>query len=519
MRWLSRVVSVVVMIIVVVGAFALLRSKMPATHVGGHFDAFARFRDGSRLAVGSPVMIAGVRVGEVSRLTVEGTFARVDMVLVDKLSIPFDSWITKKTESAFGDSYLEIIPGGGEEGASPVRMLKSGEQIVHVLEGGSTDTVLRSIARTMPKIDRGLDAIHDFALDTRKWSSGAFEDGINGADRWITEGHLEKPLAAADRAMERFESGTTRAAAAIADAKPDVNRTFDRIDRGITSARRQMKDIKAGLHDGLAGARDGVDRIDPTIEQIHDVVSAIDEGRGDDFKGQLGRLVNDPELGETLDDFAQGGRDASAGLDAFKSWIGLRSEWNFFSGVPRFYVTAELRARNDKFYVIEGSKSGQGALAQDHLADVINAQAYRRYTEIDEGIRITAQIGKRIGMLQLRGGVKESTFGFGADVLLNHGSLKFSADVFGGFDRTPRVKLAGALEVFRSVYILGGVDDLLNAPGELNIETGNTAVPTYFSTLRYGRDYFLGATLQFSDADLATLVRIYGALLVGLALR
>ena len=36
--------------------------------------------------------------------------------------------------------------------------------------------------------------------------------------------------------------------------------------------------------------------------------------------------------------------------------------------------------------------------------------------------------------------------------------------------------------------------------------------------MRYGRDYFLGATLQFTDADLASLARIYGALLLGLAI-
>ena len=37
----------------------------------------------------------------------------------------------------------------------------------------------------------------------------------------------------------------------------------------------------------------------------------------------------------------------------------------------------------------------------------------------------------------------------------------WDACTFGSFDRTPRLKLAGALEVFRSTYILAGVDDAL----------------------------------------------------------
>src|SRR5437660_1244882 len=144
---------------------------MPKTQVGQDYRLWALFRDASRLAEGSPVVIAGVRVGEVEKLTVVGDLARVDLRLrhqkrpkfPDGLEIPADSWITKKAESAFGDSYLEIIPGGpGEEGAPTARRLSSGERIIHVQEGGSTDTVLRAIAHAMPKIDQGLDAVHDF---------------------------------------------------------------------------------------------------------------------------------------------------------------------------------------------------------------------------------------------------------------------------------------------------------------------------------------------------------------------
>ena len=38
-------------------------------------------------------------------------------------------------------------------------------------------------------------------------------------------------------------------------------------------------------------------------------------------------------------------------------------------------------------------------------------------------------------------------------------------------------------------------------------------MPNDFHRLRYGRDYLVGATLHFDDADLATLLRVYGALL------
>src|SRR5882762_7311474 len=107
--------------VVIASAALLLRSKMPTTSIGGGFRTWALFRDGSRLAIGAPVRIAGVRVGDISGLTIEGVFARIDMKLRDDTDIPIDSWVTKKAESAFGDSYVEIIPTGGEEGAPTAR--------------------------------------------------------------------------------------------------------------------------------------------------------------------------------------------------------------------------------------------------------------------------------------------------------------------------------------------------------------------------------------------------------------
>ena len=520
MRWISRAVTLIVVGTVLVLGFALLRANMPKTHVGGRLAVFARFRDGSRIALGSPVMIAGVRIGEVAKLTIEGDFARVDLVLADDSDIPVDSWITKRAESAFGDDFLEIIPSGGEEGAATTRRLKSGDQIVHVIEGGSTDTALRAIARTMPKADQGLDTIHDGALEGRKWVEGRLEGTLARADRWLADGHIDQPIESADRAMARLESGTTRAADAVASAKPKVASTLDRFDDGIRRARTRMADVKSSLHDGLANARDGMDRVDQPIAQIRDVVEAIDEGRGDDYKGKLGRLVNNGDVADTIEDGTAAVEGFTHNLNAFRSWVGFRTEWSFLAGQPTFYVTAELQARHNSFYLIELAKTAQGGIASDQISEVVNAQDYNRTTTIEEQLRFTVQFGHRFGQhIQIRGGLKESEFGVGADLLLNNGALKFSADLFGAsLSSTPDLKLTAAYEVVHSLYILGGITDALDKSGTLNIENGNLAQPTYLNQLRYGRDVFLGVNLQFTDADLASLARIYGAMLIGLAI-
>jgi phospholipid/cholesterol/gamma-HCH transport system substrate-binding protein len=511
-RWLSRGISVVVIVVFIAAGLLLIRSRMPETHVGQAFRCWALFRDGSRLAVGSPVVIAGVRVGEVSSLTVTDGLARVDMKLRDDTHIPVDSWITKKAESAFGDSYLEIIPVTPEEGAPTERELKSGERITHVIEGTSTDSALRAIAQSMPKIDQGLDRMHDVALTGRDWAHGVLEENLAGADHWLDDNGIDHALTAADEAMARLESGTTRAADAVHGF--DTKQSFDSIDDAVTGARKKMKTVRSAIVDGLASARDGFDRIDPQVDQAAQIMEAINEGSGEDWKGTLGRLVNTPKTADTIENATEDLHDATHSLNQFRAFLGLRGELNIHSGDPRVYLTAEIRARDDKFYLVELEKGGLGGFPGDQLSDIPASAAYQRYQTIRDQIRFTAQFGKQFGFIEFRAGLKDSTPGIGTDILA--GKLKLSVDLFGSLDHTPRLKLTGAYEVLKSVYLIGGVDDALNSPHNLNIVTGNTDVPVWFDHLRYGRDYFLGGTLYFTDEDLALMIRVYGALLVSM---
>ncbi|HEX5061111.1 MAG TPA: MlaD family protein [Kofleriaceae bacterium] len=520
MRWLSRVITVVVFVGVVLLVAMWIRSKMPATSVGDTFKTCARFRDGSRLAVGSYVLIAGVRVGEVTGLTLEGPLARIDMTLQNDINVPVDSWVTKRAYSPFGDSYVEIIPTGGDEGAPTAQRLQSGQCLTRVLEGTSTDRMLRAIDDVMPRVTRGLDRLHEVALYGRKWALGTLEDKMLDADHWLDEGNVERPIERAEQALARLEAGATSAANTMAGSRPQVDKTLDRIQGGIDSARKQMAELTISLHDGMASVRSSMDGLDKPAADYGELMSRIDQGRGSGAQGTLGRLINDPHLADSIEEGTDTLREGTSSFSRFKSWLGLRAEFNVFAQQPRFYVTAEVRARTDKFYLVELERGPLGGLPDDQISDMVGVPDYYRYQEIHDRLRYTVQFGKQFGnSFDVRAGIKESTFGIGADVLMQNGRLKFSADMFGSYQKVPRVKLAGALAVFRSIYLIAGVDDALNKPGYLQIRKGNppgSDVPIQFDQVRFGRDFFLGAELHFDDADLSMLLRVYGALLVGL---
>jgi len=60
------------------------------------------------------------------------------------------------------------------------------------------------------------------------------------------------------------------------------------------------------------------------------------------------------------------------------------------------------------------------------------------------------------------------------------------------------------LNFWRNLYVLGGVDDILN--GQPPSALGSV-----------GRDYYLGAQLMFNDEDLKALLAVGGSALSGAA--
>jgi hypothetical protein len=206
-----------------------------------------------------------------------------------------------------------------------------------------------------------------------------------------------------------------------------------KLERGIVAARKQMSGVEGDLREGFKNARDGMNGGDDPVKDFEELLAAVDEGRGSDSKGQLGRLIIDPKLGNQIEDAVDAAREGVSTFTRFKSWLGLRIEFNVFSREPRFYLSAEVRARTDKFYLVELEKGPQGDFPDDQLSDATATGTWNRRQEIKDRLRFTAQFGKTYGnWFQIRGGLKESTFGVGTDFLVGNGRLKLSADLYGG---------------------------------------------------------------------------------------
>lgn len=75
----------------------------------------ARFATVGDLAAGAVVKLAGVPVGEVSRVTLDDYAARVEMRIDRTLALPADTIASVKTEGLLGEAYVALSPGASTE--------------------------------------------------------------------------------------------------------------------------------------------------------------------------------------------------------------------------------------------------------------------------------------------------------------------------------------------------------------------------------------------------------------------
>jgi phospholipid/cholesterol/gamma-HCH transport system substrate-binding protein len=113
-------------VLVGLGAIAYLSMSVGNLTFGnqGGLKLFARFDQIGGLKVRAPIVIAGVKVGQVESIRLGQDFrARVSMDIESNLKLPIDTTASILTSGLLGDQYISLQIGGEQQD------LKSGEEI------------------------------------------------------------------------------------------------------------------------------------------------------------------------------------------------------------------------------------------------------------------------------------------------------------------------------------------------------------------------------------------------------
>lgn len=426
-------------------AYATVRISQTSLLPGGTYALYVVIDSAAGVNKKTPVQIAGIQVGYVDGISlVENNSARVKLSIQKSVKVAKNVEAQLKTIGFLGDTYIELYQPG---------------KITEVL---AENAVITSVTN-----------YGDFSSVTGQF--GAIATDIKA----ITS-TMRQLMAGEDSAFARSLQNIEK----ITDSLADVT----------TANQQNLHDIIANLRSISANLNNILLQNQGRINATFDNVAAI-TGKVRNGEGTIGRLINDDETVEKLNDAVDNLNDLLGGAGKLQVDIGYHAEYLGATADFKNYVELALKPAPDKYFLLEFVDDP----APDSKFSTRNTSVTSGgvTTEVTEEIETTnadqflfsAQMAKKFYDLTLRGGLIESSGGIGLDYDYGPLGLKFSAfDFETKRGELPHLKAMGTVNVTKNIYMLGGVDDFINKDQSL--------------------DYFFGAGIRITDDDLKSLLSL-----------
>jgi len=525
LRNLATPVKVGLLVVLGLVAFFIYLSFIQDQGLEGEMTEYsALFEDASGLAPKTPVRVAGITVGEVTRIQLEGGKARVYFTVRSDIPVYPNASLAKRSASILGDFVLDLNPGSPQPAATTgsnlwtppglrlvpaqaqgrqagTQPLPPGGEITNVQEAVQIEKIFDSL----DKITADVQVITRSLRDALAGEETSIKDLIANLDR-ITE-RLDGTLA---DSSERLRAILRNTEAITADIREITDAKGDEVAEIITNVRlitEQTRSILASvqsivgedddLRESVGGVKEAVSNLNASLANLEAITAKIERG-----EGTIGRLVSDEELAQKVEDALYDGSDFIERLTALQIEVALRSEYMFNDAGTKNYFQLRLIPRPDKYFLLEVIDDPRGFVSRETVvrsppgAEEVASQEIR---VTRDQLKFSAQFAKRFYFATFRFGIIESTGGVGMNLNFLDDHLVLQLDAFDFANPSsdyPRVKAALNLLFLSHLFVTGGVDDTFNAR-ELEAGTGR---------ILSGRDYFLGGGVYFTDQDLKTLI-------------
>lgn len=500
--WASVTVGILVAVIGV-ATYAIIHLTSERSGGNKGYTVWGLFRDASGVYEKSRVQTAGISIGQIeSRSLHTSGKAKIVIRLKPGIVLYEKAVVAKKSASLLGEFYLEIDPGEPfvmVDGVQrPARVLKEGDQILQVIEPTAIADIVNDVSTLMP-------IMKDILEDVRRLTGGQITNIAKNIDQLVETNSevLERLLARVDRIAANIESVTTDEADDVKASIKNVREITESIKTLIGTTQGEVQGTGGAVRGSLDKLQSTITSLDRTMKSIEGITSRVEKG-----EGTVGHVLNDDTIARNVEDITEDASTFVRGITRLQTIVGLRTEYNFLSSTFKNYISVTLMPRPDKFYLIEFIEDPRGYReVTTKVTESSTAQPSSETTvTVSERLRFSLMLGKRIGPVAGRFGIKESTGGFGIDVYLLDDRLSLSVDAFDmRTNKYPRIKPTIAAALWkRNLFLVAGLDDLLN-PNRARAGAGG------------GIDGFLGMQLVFNDEDLKSLLLLGGGAAAGAA--
>lgn len=472
---------------------------------------YAYFRDASGLNQRSRVQIAGLQVGEITDIHLEGIRARATLRVRRDIHVREDATLTKRSESLLGDYMLDLTPG-----TENFRELQNGDEIKRVLDAQG----MEQLFGTLNTITSDVQAVTSSLRNVLGGASGQGSlEAIVKNLVTLTE-TMQQMIGDSAQKLDQILVNVEAVSGDVRKITGSQSTSVEHIVKNIETVTNDIRDVTASIKkivgenegevgEGVAGLKTTLARLDRSLENIEAVTKDVREG-----KGALGALVSNERLGQKLQDTVEDVADFAGRLTGLEVEVGIRADYLFTQASAKTFLEVRLIPKPDKYYLLQVVDDPRGSTTTLYVQQnppTSGNPSVQRQTITTESVKFSAQFAKRFSFLTLRLGFIESTGGVGVDFTLpirfpwtNHWieeALVLKVDAF-NFSvealRLPRLRATLRFTPFDHIYVNAGMDDILNSENRDGLT----------NKLISGRDFFIGAGVYFTDADIKSLLPV-----------
>ena len=461
-------------LVLMVGGYLWSYDGVRADEPQYHVRLKVKSADG--LFAGTPVKLAGVPIGAVSRIDLEGDRAVLTLTMRKRYELPTDTVGELKSSGLLGDRFVQVLPG------TEPSTLQEGGVMEYGQQPGDFDIITKQVEDITGDVSEITKVLRRLA-----------ENDENSQ-------HVESSLANVDALTD-----TVRLIAQ--ENRRDIDAITDSIRRLSESLEGYVDETGKDVDEELEKLKDATDTLQRSLDDVESITGKVDSGQG-----TIGALINERETIDAINDTIEEVNTV------VKGFSGLRAEvyWHhryfvgsqpddpaFFYGNPMAYTGSNilgvrLRPSEDFMWFFEINDYPQGVINQTESLNPQTGEWEQTWTR-DAKVRISFMMERRFYDLSLRLGVKHGGGGLGATYHLANDRLKAELDVFdfyfGSYPQLeasglPNVRFTMAWEPREHIRFHGGLEQI--ALGA-----------------RYGyATGFLGGGFHFDDDDIKLLLAI-----------
>jgi phospholipid/cholesterol/gamma-HCH transport system substrate-binding protein len=449
----------------------------------------------------SDVKMAGVPIGKVEEIKLVGNRARLVLRIRPEFGIPVDSVGSIQTQGLLGEKYVEILPGKDAQ-----RNLPAGGQVANTLSPTNLDDMVRKLSAIGDDVKKFSESLSEtFGTEEGKKALGDILRDVQATTtvlRTVVQGNEQRfgriianidrlsadlsEISSTNKENVRLTIANLRAFSdTLKTEAPDLVRKLEEMSDRVSGV---VGDNRENLKETIENFKTASARLDNTLDAAEKVMAKIDRG-----EGTLGRLVNDNTAHDSITGTLEGINRYVRKTEQLKTFIDYHLEWQERPSEYKHYVNLRLQPTADKYYMIGVVDDPRGKFSSDTSTTVVTPPGTATTVTTDtfsDKLKWSALIARRFSGVTLKGGVMESTGGLGLEYELLKNRLTIGLDAF-DFSREedlpPHLKLYGNYDIFKNLFVTGGVDDLIAS--ERNLRT-----------------LFLGFGIKFADEDIKTVI-------------